>query len=97
MSMTLECWFSGLWSWRSFVPNIFQFARYPEGIYKGTMRIVFLTVAPIIVVANFPTQALLGDSAWLTVLYSFGLAVALLVLSRIQWQIALRHYTSASS
>jgi ABC-2 type transport system permease protein len=97
MSMTLEFWFSGLWSWVNFVPNLFEFARYPAGVYKGTARLVFLTVAPVIVVANFPTRALLGDLAPLSALYGVGLAAALLLISRLQWRFALRHYTSASS
>lgn len=97
ISLTLEFWFSGLWSWAAFVPNVFQFARYPEGIYKGSLRVIFLTVAPVIVVANFPTQALLGDLAWQSALYSLGLAGVLLCLSYLQWRFALRRYTSASS
>ena len=97
ISMTLEFWFSGLWSWQSFVPNVFDFARYPRGIYKGAVKILFLTVAPVIVVANFPTQAILGDLAWHSAIYSIALAGALLILSHLQWRIALSHYTSAGS
>jgi ABC-2 type transport system permease protein len=97
ISMTLEFWFQGLWSWSYFVPNVFQFAQYPEGIYKGGWRVLFLTVAPVIVVANFPTKALLGELALQSALYSLGLAVVLLVLSHLQWRFSLRRYTSASS
>ena len=97
MSMTLEFWFSGLWSWRSFVPNLFDFAKYPEGIYEGGIRFVFLTIAPVIVVANVPAQALLGDLAWRTAIWSLFLAATLLALSRWQWRFAVRHYTSVGS
>lgn len=97
ISLTLEFWFSGLWSWADFVPNIFEFARYPGGIYKGTIKFLFLTVAPVVVLANFPTRAILGDLAWLSALYSLCLAGVLLLASRLQWRWALRHYASASS
>jgi ABC-2 type transport system permease protein len=97
ISMTLEFWFSGLWSWSSFVPNLFDFAKYPEGIYRGGLRMVFLTIAPVIVVANVPTQALLGDFAWRTAMWSLFLAISLLALSRWQWRFAVRRYTSVGS
>ena len=97
MSMTLEFWFEGLWSWSSLVPNLFSFAQYPSGIYTGTMKLLFLTVLPVVLVANVPTLALLGDWSGWTVLYSVGLAGLLLTLSSLQWRLALKRYTSASS
>jgi ABC-2 type transport system permease protein len=97
ISMTLEFWFSGLWSWSNFVPNVFSFAMYPEGVYKGAVRWMFLTVAPVIVIVNVPTKVLLGDAAWGLGLYSLGLAALLVLLSHLQWRFALRRYTSASS
>jgi ABC-2 type transport system permease protein len=39
ISMTLEFWFSGLWSWSNFIPNIFDFAKYPQEFsYAGAYR-----------------------------------------------------------
>jgi len=97
ISLTLEFWFAGLWSWASFIPNLFDFSRYPDGIYKGSIKIIFMTVAPVVVVANVPARAILGDLAWQTALYSLCLSGVMLILSRMQWKWALRHYTSASS
>ena len=97
MSMTLEFWFHGLWSWVSFVPNIFSFAQYPAGIYTGAMKVLFLTAIPVILVANVPTLALLGDWSLTTALHSAGLAAVMLWLTRLQWRYGLRRYTSASS
>jgi len=97
ISLTLEFWFAGMWSWQYFIPYLFEFARYPDGIYKGSVKVVFMTVAPVVVVANVPARAILGDLAWKTALYSLCLAGVMLMLSRLQWKWALRHYTSASS
>ncbi len=96
-SMTLEFWFSGLWSWVRFVPRLFSFAQYPGGIYKGMTRVVFLTVLPVIVVTNFPTEALLGQWSAGRVIYSLGLSLLLIGLSHLSWRRGLRRYSSASS
>ena len=97
MSMTLEFWFQGLWSWQQLVPNVFAFAQYPAGVYKGTMKVLFLTAVPVVLVANFPTQALVGERSVWTALHSMGLAGLLLILSSLQWRLSLRRYSSASS
>ncbi len=97
ISMTLEFWFAGLWSWMSFIPNLFDFAKYPEGIFTGVVRFLFLTIAPVIVVANFPTQTLLGELPWINALWSLVLAGCLLILSQLQWRFAVRRYTSVGS
>lgn len=97
MSMAVEFRFPRLGAWSYSLPSIFDFGKYPGGIYKGMVRVLFLTVMPILVVANFPTRVILGDLAWSSALYSLGLAGVLLVASRFQWRWALSRYTSAGS
>jgi len=97
ISMTLEFWFAGMWAWSSFIPNLFDFAKYPKGIFKGNIKILFYTAVPIVVISNFPTEALTGDFSWRASCYSFGLAAFLVVLSHFQLKWALSRYTSASS
>jgi len=97
ISLTIVIWTTALWSWVSLTPNIFFFGQYPADIYKGKIRLLFLTVCPIIVVANFPAKTLLGKLSWHWVGYTFLLAVIFLTLSILFWKKALRFYSSASS
>jgi ABC-2 type transport system permease protein len=76
---------------------IFDTARWPVQVFRGLWRIVFTFVIPVAVMTTFPAMALLGRLAATTALATFGGTVALLVISRVIWRIAIRSYTSASS
>ena len=96
-SLTIEFWIEGLWSMEELMPNVFSFGQYPDGIYSGMTKTLFLTALPVVVIANFPTRALLGNWTLDMVLHAIGLAVAMVILCRVQWHRALRRYSSAGS
>ena len=96
-SLTIEFWIEGLWSMEELIPNVFYFGQYPDGIYSGVTRTLFLTGLPVIVIANFPTHALLGNWTLDMVVHAFGLAIVMMFLCHLQWKISLRRYSSASS
>ena len=79
--------------------NLVSLARYPEGIYRGAFRFVFLWILPVILVANVPARILVrpGESPWPGLLQLGAAALLALVLSRALWKFALRRYSSASS
>ncbi len=60
-TLSVEFWCTGLWSMELLVPGLFDYGRYPDGIYLGATKTAFLTVMPVIVIANYPLQALLGN------------------------------------
>ena len=82
--------------------NLFNIARYPDSIFRGTglFKFVFSWMIPVILVANVPARLLMGmfDRPVSHVLLQL-LAAALFVLgmSRLFWKRALAHYSSASS
>jgi len=76
---------------------IFDTARWPVQVFRGLWRIVFTFVIPVAVMTTFPAMALLGRLDAATALGTFGGTLALLVISRVIWKIAIRSYTSASS
>lgn len=76
---------------------IFDTARWPVQVFRGAWRVVFTFVIPVALMTTFPAMALLGRLDLRTLLATLGGTVALLVLSRMVWRIALRNYTSASS
>ena len=79
--------------------NLFNLARIPEGaVPQGMFRRVFTWVLPMLLVANVPSQVMLGtlDSP-VRLLAMIGVALACLGVSEVAWRFSLRHYTSASS
>jgi ABC-2 type transport system permease protein len=96
-SLTIEFWIEGLWSMEEFVPNAFRFGQYPDGIYTGMTKMAFLTILPVIVVANYPTHSLMGNWTGGMLWHAAGLAFVMLAVCHIQWRVALRRYSSASS
>lgn len=74
-----------------------QFGRYPGDIYRFGLRLVLMTVLPMIVVTNFPARALMEGLPLAWVVYATGLAVLALGLSGLLWRRGLERYRSASS
>ena len=79
--------------------NFLHIARYPDVIFPRAFRMIFGWIVPVIIVSNIPARLLIksfGQPGWLM----FHLVVAAsfaLLLSRLFWRFALRHYSSASS
>ncbi len=73
---------------------IYVFAGYPKSIYSKNLSILFSTIVPLFVIANYPASALLGFT-------TDGMYVALisviifLTCSLAIWNLALKHHTSA--
>lgn len=74
-----------------------QFGRYPGDIYRFGLRLVLMTVLPMIVVTNFPARALFEGLPLAWTAYATGLAVLALLLSDVLWRRGLERYRSASS
>jgi ABC-type uncharacterized transport system, permease component len=74
--------------------ELFRLAGYPEGIFRGVSRALFTWAVPVLVVANFPTQALLGAPP-LPRLTTALLAVGLWLTAALTlWRAGLRRYTA---
>jgi ABC-2 type transport system permease protein len=77
--------------------SIFDTARWPVAVFPRLWRTVFTFVIPVAVMTTYPAMALLGMLHGLAVLATAGASLALLVISRVLWRVAIRNYTSASS
>ena len=93
----LAFWYQAADPIASLVADLFAAGRYPVGFFPRGVQILLVVVVPIGVATTVPVRALSGlvDPLWLTV----GLAgcLAVLVLTRLHWRIAVRRYASASS
>jgi len=77
--------------------SIFDFARWPQGVFRGTLHVIFTYVLPLSVMTSFPVDALLGRLRLHEALWAVLCTAALLWLSRRVFRAALASYTSASS
>ena len=78
--------------------NLFNIARYPDVVFRGTFRAVFSYLIPVIIVANTPARVLMNLGNTSSLFLQLAIASGtVLFLSRLLWKIALRRYSSASS
>ncbi len=74
-----------------------QYSMRPDGIYRGWVRRVVISVLPFALIVSFPTRALFGGDRLQILLHCVtALAVGGLALA-LFWRRALRAYSSASS
>jgi ABC-2 type transport system permease protein len=79
--------------------SIMNLARYPDAVFKGTVKFIFSWLIPVIVVTNVPARLLMNasDTPWVLVGRLLLVSALMLFFSRILWKIALGRYSSASS
>ncbi len=77
--------------------SLFDFARWPRGVFRGILHVLFTYVLPLVVMTSFPADALLGRLRLQEALWAVFCAGGLLWLSRRVFRRALAGYTSASS
>lgn len=77
--------------------SLLKVGRYPIEIFDGMWRMVFLYILPLVLIAQFPSEALLGILSPRAVLAATGVTGFLLALSLLCWRTGLRRYQSASS
>lgn len=69
--------------------------RYPNTIYRGFGKLIFLVILPVGMIATPTALALLGRLTWFGFLGVIVLALVSLVLSRLMWLCGLRRYDGA--
>lgn len=77
--------------------DITGMGRFPIDIYKEPLRGLLTFVIPVGIMMSFPVKGLIGLLSPALILYSIIFAIAFLYISLRVWDIALKHYSSASS
>lgn len=77
--------------------NLFQISRLPRQAFKGSVRVIFTFALPMLLVANMPSEALLGRMDWRLLGLMIFLALAFFMGTRELFNQGLRAYGSASS
>jgi ABC-2 type transport system permease protein len=77
--------------------NLLKIGRYPLDIFHGFWRVIFMYFLPLVLIAQVPSQSLLGALAPESVLLAFGVSGCLLFVALRSWKVGVRNYMSASS
>jgi ABC-2 type transport system permease protein len=77
--------------------SIFDAARWPSTIFRGTLSFVFTFVIPLALMTTYPALAMLGKLNVSTLTLTFAGSILFSVISRIVWLGSIGKYTSASS
>jgi len=78
--------------------NLFSIARLPDVVFRGTSRVFFTLVIPMLLVSNVPVKVLANKlDSTAEIVLMLVMSVICFLFSKLIWSIALRHYTSASS
>lgn len=77
--------------------SLLKVGRYPIEIFEGFWRSIFLYILPLVLIAQTPSEALLGIISPHAVLVATAVTGFLLALALLLWRAGLKRYQSASS
>ncbi len=90
-------WFVRVDNLRYLLGAVVDAGRWPVSVYSGWVRVFLTMVVPVALVTSYPAIALLGRLETGLAVQAGLVGAGMLVVSRVAWKQALRHYTSASS
>jgi ABC-2 type transport system permease protein len=94
---TLSFWFVRVENILVIFQSMYEAGRWPVSLYPGWLRYGLTFVIPVAFATTVPAEALTGRLTWETLLGAAGLAVVLFAVSRVFWQVGLRHYSGTSA
>jgi len=77
--------------------SMYNAGRWPVGLYPGWLRFALTFIVPIAFAVTIPAQGLIGRLTDRLLLGTVGLALGLLIVSRLFWRLGIRHYSGASA
>ena len=94
---TLSFWFVRVENILEIFRSMYEAGRWPVTLYPGWLRFALTFVVPVAFATTVPAEALTGRLSEPTLLGAVALAVFLVVVSRLFWQLGLRHYSGTSA
>jgi ABC-2 type transport system permease protein len=94
---TLSFWFLRIENILVIFQSVYEAGRWPVSIYPGWLRFGLTLIIPVAFAVTVPAEALTGRLSWGTALAAIGVAIALLLASRLIWRIGIRRYSGASA
>jgi ABC-2 type transport system permease protein len=90
-------WFVRMEMMQELFTGLYRAGQYPVTIYPGWLRVMLTFLVPIGFAVTVPSQALTDRLTVTVVVVTLGFLAVLLILTRIFWRYALRHYSGASA
>lgn len=78
-----------------FFTSIFDFARWPSTVFRGSLAFLFTYVIPLSLMTTFPSEAMLGRLPLRALAGAVLGSMAFAFVSRRVWLRSIGHYTSA--
>ena len=97
MLATLSFWFIRIENILVIFQTMYEAGRWPIGIYPNWLKFILTFIVPIAFAITVPARALTGRLTTEALALDVGLAVVMLVVSRLFWRIGLRNYSGASA
>ena len=90
-------WFVRMEMMQELFTGLYRAGQYPVGIYPGWLRVMLTFLVPIAFAVTVPSEALTDRLTAAQVGLALGFALFLLILTRLFWRFAIRHYSGASA
>ncbi len=97
MLSTASFWFVKVENIQVIFMSMYQAGRWPINIYPAWLRLILTFLVPVAFATTVPAQAFTGRATLPLMFGSVGLALLLLVLSRLFWRYGIRFYSGASA
>lgn len=95
--ITSSFWLIDLSNISDLFDNLMSVGKYPTYIFEGSLKFIFFLIVPVVFVATFPAQFLIGKSDPKILLLGIILVIVSSLFSQWFWNFALKRYSSASS
>ncbi len=89
-------WIVKVGSLTSIMEIAWDYNNMPMGIYGKWMVRIGVFFIPLFIISNFPLLALVDDINSYLIVWGLFVPIPFLILSRVLWKIAIKHYSSAS-
>ena len=77
--------------------GVYEAGRWPVGIYPNWLQAALTFLTPVAFAVTIPAQALVGRLNTTSLLSSLGVAIIMLLGSRLFWRFGIKHYAGASA
>ena len=94
---TFTFWFIRLENVLIIFQAMYDAGRWPVAIYPGWLRAALTFLVPVAFAVTVPSQALVGRLSADVLALAIGMALALLLASRLFWRFGIRRYAGASA
>ena len=92
----LSFWVIEMYNLYYLIYDFYEFARYPEKIYKGIFRKIFMSIIPIIILSNYPVKFLFKEGNFFLIFYQILILFSFFIIFKFMWNRGVKRYEGAT-